>query len=78
MHDKLKEVSTHTKPFLAQIERIMPRRKLEDLVRPCYHEEKHGNKPYDFELIPRIYLLQNWVAAGIRFLYCTIDCAVVP
>lgn len=59
LHDELKEVSTHKKAFLEQIERIMPWKELEDLVRPCYYEGKHGNKPYDLELMLRIHLLQN-------------------
>lgn len=42
LHDELKEVSTHKKAFLEQIERIMPWRELEDLVKPCYCERTHG------------------------------------
>ncbi len=37
----------------------MPWGELEELVRPCYYEGKRGNKPYDLELMLRIYLLQN-------------------
>lgn len=36
--DELKEVKTHKKEFLEQIERIMPWGELEELVRPCYYE----------------------------------------
>ena len=57
--DELKEVKTHKKEFLEQIERIMPWGELEELVRPCYYEGKRGNKPYDLELMLRIHLLQN-------------------
>ena len=57
--DELKEVKTHKKEFLEQIERIMPWGELEELVRPCYYEGKRGNKPYDLELMLRIHLVQN-------------------
>ena len=57
--DELKEVKTHKKEFLEQIERIMPWGELEELVRPCYYEGKRGNKPYDLERMLRIYLVQN-------------------
>ena len=50
LHDELKEVSTHKKEFLEQIERIMPWVELERLVRPYYYEGKYGNKPYDLDL----------------------------
>lgn len=59
INDELKEVKTHKKEFLGQIERIMPWGELEELVRPCYYEGKRGNKPYELELMLRIHLLQN-------------------
>ena len=59
LHDELKEVKTHKREFLEQIDRIMPWGELEELVRPCYYEGKRGNKPYDLELMLRIHLLQN-------------------
>ena len=59
LHDELKEVKTHKREFLEQMERIIPWGELEELVRPCYYEGKRGNKPYDLELMLRIHLLQN-------------------
>ena len=59
INDELKEVKTHKREFLEQIERIMPWGELEELVRPCYYEGKRGNKPYDLERMLRIYLVQN-------------------
>ena len=35
INDELKEVKTHKREFLEQIERIMPWGELEELVRPC-------------------------------------------
>lgn len=52
--DELKEVKTHKKEFLEQIERIMPWGELEELVRPCYYEGKRGNKPYDLAPLPEL------------------------
>lgn len=57
--DELKEVKTHKREFLEQMECIIPWGELEELVRPCYYEGKRGNKPYDLELMLRIHLLQN-------------------
>ncbi len=37
----------------------MPWEELYKLVKPCYYEGVHGNKPYDLELMLRIHLLQN-------------------
>ena len=59
MHDELKEVKTHKREFLEQIDRIMPWGELEALVRPHYYAGVRGNKPYDLELMLRIHLLQN-------------------
>lgn len=59
LHDELKEVKTHKRDFLEQIDRIMPWRELEELVRPHYYAGVRGNKPYDLELMLRIHLLQN-------------------
>ena len=58
-NDELKEVKTHKREFLEQMEHIIPWEELEELVRPCYYEGKRGNKPYDMELMLRIHLLQN-------------------
>lgn len=59
LHDELKEVKTHKRDFLEQIDRTMPWRELEELVRPHYYAGVRGNKPYDLELMLRIHLLQN-------------------
>ena len=59
LYDELKEVKTHKREFLEQIDRIMPWGELEELVRPYYYAGVRGNKPYDLELMLRIHLLQN-------------------
>ena len=57
--DELANVRTKKKEFLAQIDRIVPRGKWVEEIRPCYYKGERGNKPYDLELMLRIYVLQN-------------------
>ena len=57
--DELASVRTKKKEFLAQIERIVPWGDWIAEIRPCYYKGERGNKPYDLELMLRIYLLQN-------------------
>lgn len=59
MNDELSQVRTKKKEFLEQIERIVPWGEWINLIKPCYYKGEHGNKPYDLELMLRIYLLQN-------------------
>ena len=57
--DELANVRTKKKEFLAQIDRIVPWGKWVEEIRPCYYKGERGNKPYDLELMLRIYMLQN-------------------
>ena len=57
--DELASVRTKKKEFLAQIDRIVPWGKWIEENKPCYYKGERGNKPYDLELMLRIYLLQN-------------------
>ena len=57
--DELAQVRTKKKEFLAQIERIVPWDEWVSIVKPHYYKGERGNKPYDLELMLRIYLLQN-------------------
>ena len=57
--DELANVRTKKKEFLAQIDRIVPWGKWVEEIRPCYYKGERGNKPYDLELMLRIYVLQN-------------------
>ena len=50
---------TKKKEFLEQIERIIPWDEWIALIKPCYYKGERGNKPYDLELMLRIYLVQN-------------------
>ena len=57
--DELSQVRTKKRKFLAQIDRIVPWGEWIKLIKPFYFKREHGNKPYDLELMLRIYMLQN-------------------
>ena len=59
LNDELSQVRTKKKEFLEQIERIVPWGEWLSLIKPCYYKGERGNKPYDLELMLRIYLIQN-------------------
>ena len=59
LSDELTQVRTKKKEFLEQIERIVPWGEWLSLINPCYYKGERGNKPYDLELMLRIYLIQN-------------------
>ncbi len=44
---------------MEQIERIVPWGEWITLIKLCYYKGERGNKPYDLELMLRIYLIQN-------------------
>lgn len=56
--DELAEVKTHKKEFLEQMDQLIPWSEWVELIKPCYYKGEHGNKPYDLELMLRIYVLQ--------------------
>ncbi len=59
LNDELLQVRTKKKEFMAQIKRIVPWSEWITLIKPCYYKGERGNKPYDLELMLRIYLIQN-------------------
>ena len=59
LRDELAQVRTKKKEFLEQIERIVPWGRWIAMIKPCYYKGERGNKPYDLELMLRLYLLQN-------------------
>ena len=58
--DELRQVMTKKKEFLERIEKVVPMEKWLKIIRPFYYEGKVGNKPYELELMVRLYLLQNF------------------
>ena len=58
-NDELANVRTKKKEFLEQIDRIVPWGEWIAIVKPHYYKGERGNKPYDLELMLRIYMLEN-------------------
>lgn len=58
-NDELANVWTKKKEFLEQIDRNVPWGEWIAIVKPHYYKGERGNKPYDLELMLRIYMLEN-------------------
>ena len=56
--DELAEVKTHKKEFLGKMDQLIPWSEWVAMIKPCYYKGERGNKPYDLELMLRIYVLQ--------------------
>ena len=59
LSDNLAETKTKKKEFLNRIDRIVPWDEWLKIIEPHYYKGERGNKPYDKELMLRLYLLQN-------------------
>ena len=59
LEDELSQVRTKKKEFLEQIERTVPWNEWVAMIKPCYYKGERGNKPYELELMLRLYLIQN-------------------
>ena len=57
--DELAQTKTKKKDFLNRIDRIVPWGEWIKIIEPHYYKGERGNKPYDKELMLRLYLLQN-------------------
>lgn len=57
--DELLSVKTKKKEFLKQIDQIIPWEEWIELIKPFYYKAERGNKPYEIELMLRLYILQN-------------------
>ena len=57
--DEMSQAQTKKKEFLAQMEKLIPWGEWVEEIRPCYYKGERGNKPYDLELMLRLYVLQN-------------------
>ena len=53
----LTPLRTKKKELLEQIERIDPRNEWTAMIKTCYYKGERGNKPYNLELMLRLYLL---------------------
>ena len=59
LSDELAQTKTKKKEFLNRIDRIVPWGEWIKIIEPPYYKGERGNKPYDKELMLRLYLLQN-------------------
>ena len=57
--DELSQARTKKKELLEQMDRLNPWGEWEEEIRPCYYKGERGNKPYEIELMLRLYVLQN-------------------
>ena len=57
--DELAKVRTKKKEFLTQMDHIIPWGEWKSLIQPYYYKGERGNKPYELELMLRIFILQN-------------------
>lgn len=56
------------------MDRIIPWGEWGRIVQPCYNKGERGNKPYDLELMLRLYVLQNlYNLSGERTVAETVD-----
>jgi len=59
MTDELAQARTSKKEFLEKIEAIIPWKEFLEEIQPYYYKGERGNKPYELELMLRIFILQN-------------------
>lgn len=59
INDELAAAKTSKKEFLNKIEKLIPWSKWIGIIKPIYYKGEVGNKPYDLELMLRIFILQN-------------------
>ena len=57
--DELAKEKTSKKEFLDKMERLIPWDELIGIIKPVYYKGEVGNKPYELELMLRIFILQN-------------------
>ncbi len=59
MTDELAQARTSKKEFLEKIEAIITWKEFMEEIQPYYYKGERGNKPYELELMLRIFILQN-------------------
>lgn len=57
--DEMAKAKTSKKEFLEKMDSLIPWDEFLGIIRPYYYEGVYGNKPFDLELMLRIYILQN-------------------
>ncbi len=59
LSDELAQRKTKKKEILNRIDQIVPWAEWLKIIKPHYYKRERGNKPYDKELMLRLYVLQN-------------------
>lgn len=59
LSDELAQAKTNKKEFLKKMDAIIPWNEFIGIIKPYYYKGEYGNKPYDIELMLRIYIIQN-------------------
>ena len=59
INDEFGAARTNKKDFLEKMDRIIPWAEIIKIIEPCYYKGERGNKPYQLELMLRIFILQN-------------------
>ena len=57
--DELAKAKTSKKEFLEKMEKLIPWNEFVGIIKPVYYKGEVGNKPYELELMLRIFILQN-------------------
>ena len=57
--DELANSKTSKKEFLDKMEKLIPWDEFIGMIKPIYYKGEVGNKPYELELMLRIFILQN-------------------
>ena len=57
--DELRQAKTPKRELLTRMDRIIPWEHWVGMVQPYYYKGERGNKPYQLELMLRIYVIQN-------------------
>jgi transposase, IS5 family len=57
---RVQEKVTRRAAFLSEMDRIVPRDRLEGVIRAVYPSGKRGRQPYPLEVMLRVYFVQQW------------------
>lgn len=60
INDEFGAARTNKKEFLEKMDRIIPWSIFISLIQPHYYKGERGNRPYELELMLRIFMLQNF------------------
>ena len=74
INDEFGAARTNKKEFLEKMDRIIPWSIFISLIQPHYYKGERGNRPYELELMLRIFMLQNFYdLAGMKVMNEILD-----